>query len=129
MRLDELCPRDRAACLRAESHDRSSDFDTQKFERDVRLISRLHGPTPLAADNQDPSTYIWAACFGTENLPTADEREMRRRKLHWQQQVRRDRIIVDAMTARQTAWETEAKARYENAVSRAKYFETAHPLR
>jgi hypothetical protein len=69
MRLDELCPRDRAACLRAQERSRFDDFDTQAADRSVRLIGRLHGPTPLAADNGDPTTYLWAACFAPEDMP------------------------------------------------------------
>jgi hypothetical protein len=63
-------------------------------------------------------------------MPTVAAREMRR-QLHWQQQERRDRAVVDVtgMTAKQIAWEVVAKARFENAVARSKYFETAHPLR
>jgi hypothetical protein len=69
VRIDELCPRDRAACLRAESRNRFDDFDTQAADRDVRINRLLHGPTPLRADNGDPSTYLWAACFAPEDMP------------------------------------------------------------
>jgi hypothetical protein len=69
MRLEELCPQDRAACERAQEHNRADDFDTQAFNRSVRLIGRLHGPTPLAADNRDPTTYLWAACWPLEFAP------------------------------------------------------------
>jgi hypothetical protein len=74
VRIDELCQRDRAACLRAQERNRFDEFDTQAADRDVRLIGRLHGPTPLAADNGDPSTYLWAACF-SEDVPKVPVRE------------------------------------------------------
>jgi hypothetical protein len=121
MRLDELCPRDRAACLRAQECNQFDDFDTQAADRNVRIIGRLHGPTPLAADNRDPTTYLWAACFGPENLPRIVREETR--------EVDRDTIRGSRLSRAQTVWATDAKARYENAVSRAKYFELAHPLR
>jgi hypothetical protein len=54
MRLEELCPQDRAACERAQEHNRADDFDTQAFNRSVRLIGRLHGPTPLMAGQPRP---------------------------------------------------------------------------
>jgi hypothetical protein len=87
MRIDELCPRDRAACLRAESRNRFDDFDTQAADRSVRLIGRLPGPTPLRADNGDPSTYLWAACFAPEDMPRAPVRT-RWRRLAWRREYK-----------------------------------------
>ena len=55
--------------MNAQLHDRADDFDTQAFDRSVRIIGRLHGPTPFAADNRDPSTYLWATCWPLEPLP------------------------------------------------------------